>query len=69
MIKLSFLNLFRRKSRTFLSVLGIAIGVAAIIGLVSVVAGVQEGYEDIVSGLQGIMVWEKGVIELGASFI
>ncbi len=59
MIKLSFLNLFRRKSRTFLSVLGIAIGVAAIIGLVSVVDGVFAEYSDIMTGMQGIMVMEK----------
>lgn len=63
MIRLSFFNLFRRKSRTFLSVLGIAIGVAAIIGLISVVDGVYNEYASVISGLQGIWVWEKDVID------
>jgi len=63
MIKLSFLNLFRRKSRTFLSVLGIAIGVGAIIGLVSVVDGVFVEFNDVMSGMQGIMVMEKDAID------
>ena len=63
MIKLSFLNLFRRKSRTFLSVLGMAIGVGAIIGLVSVVGGVFNEYNSIIGGMQGVWVWEKDVID------
>ncbi|MFH1234050.1 MAG: FtsX-like permease family protein [Candidatus Diapherotrites archaeon] len=63
MIKLSFLNLFRRKSRTFLSVLGIAIGVAAIIGLMSVVDGITQEYEGIIGGMQGVWAWEKGVAD------
>jgi len=63
MIKMAFLNLFRRKSRTFLSVLGIAIGVAAIIGLVSVVDGVSAEYTDIMTGMQGIMIMEKDALD------
>ncbi|MCX6801993.1 MAG: ABC transporter permease [Candidatus Diapherotrites archaeon] len=63
MIKLSFLNLFRRKSRTFLSVLGIAIGVAAIIGLMSVVDGVTQEYQSIIGGMQGVWAWEKDVAD------
>ncbi len=63
MLKLSFLNLFRRKSRTFLSVLGIAIGVGAIIGLVSVVEGVFVEYEDVLLGMQGIWVMEKDAMD------
>ncbi|MEM4390235.1 MAG: FtsX-like permease family protein [Candidatus Diapherotrites archaeon] len=59
MIKLSFLNLFRRKTRTFLSVFGIVIGVAAIIVLVSVVDGFTRDFESVISGFKGVSVMEK----------
>ena len=63
MIKLSFLNLFRRKTRTFLAVLGIAIGVAAILCLVSVVDGVYEEFNNVISEFQGIFVMEEGAAD------
>lgn len=59
MIKLAFLNLFRRKSRTILSLLGIMIGVAAIISLVSIVDGTYNEFNSLVSQFQGVMVMEK----------
>ncbi len=59
MIKLSFLNLFRRKTRTLLSVGGIAIGVAVIIVLVSIVDGFTMDFEQLVGEFRGISVWEK----------
>ncbi|MFH1586741.1 MAG: ABC transporter permease [Candidatus Diapherotrites archaeon] len=60
MIKLSFLNLFRRKSRTFLTLLAIAVGVASIIVLVSIVDGVVADFTEVFEQFQGIMVLEKG---------
>jgi putative ABC transport system permease protein len=63
MIKLSFLNLFRRKTRTFLAVLGIAIGVAAILCLVSVVDGVYAEFNNVISEFQGIFVMEEGAAD------
>lgn len=69
MIKLSFLNLFRRKSRTLLSILGIAIGVSAIIGLISVVNGVFEEYNSVIGGMQGVWVWEKDVLDQTLSHV
>ena len=59
MIKLSFLNLFRRKTRTFLAILGIAIGVAAIIVLVSLVDGFNDEFDDVMGSLKAIMVMER----------
>ena len=59
MIKLSFSNLFRRKTRTALSVAGIAIGVAAIIVLVSLVDGFTVQFDEIVSQFKGIAVIQK----------
>ncbi|MAG18283.1 MAG: hypothetical protein CL944_02315 [Candidatus Diapherotrites archaeon] len=74
MIKLSFFNLFRRKTRTFLSLVGIAIGVAAIIVLVSLVDGFTEDFNDLVSGFKAISVFEKDVPDnifskIDASFV
>ena len=60
MIKIAFLNLLRRKSRTFLALLGIMIGVAAIIALVSVVDGIQGEVKNIFSQMQGVSVTQKG---------
>ena len=63
MIKLSFLNLFRRKSRTFLGVLGIVIGVMAIIAIVAVVDGVYIEINDMIANYQGVFVWEKNTLD------
>src|SRR3989344_1465449 len=59
MIKLSFLNLFRKKTRTFLALLGIVIGVASILVLVSIVDGVFKEFNDVLSQFQGLMVMEQ----------
>jgi len=59
MIKLSFLNLFRRKTRTLLSIIGIAIGVAAIIILVSLVDGFTAEFNDVLGDFKAIIVIQK----------
>ena len=56
MLKIAFLNLFRNKTRTGLSLLGIIIGVAAIISLVSVVDGLFNEVNKAVGQIQGIRV-------------
>jgi len=50
MFKIILKNLFRRKTRTFLTVLGISIGAAAIIGLGNMADGFQAGYSNMVTG-------------------
>ncbi len=60
MIKLAFFNLFRRKSRTLLSILMIAVGVLSIIALVSLVDGLFQDVQRATGSLQGIMVLQKG---------
>jgi ABC-type antimicrobial peptide transport system permease subunit len=50
MLKLILKNLLRRKTRTFLTVLGISIGAAAIIGLGSLADGLQAGYNGMMTG-------------------
>jgi acetoin utilization transport system permease protein len=41
-IMLVWRNLLRRKSRTFLTALGVAIGIAAIVGMVALAIGLKE---------------------------
>ncbi len=58
LIKVAFLNNFRRLSRTVLVLLGIVIGIAALITLVSVVDGVYQNAANSLGKMQGIMVFK-----------
>lgn len=49
-------NLFRRKIRTALTVLGISIGVAAIIGLGAMASGLEAGYGSMLSGSKADLI-------------
>ncbi len=49
-------NITRRKGRTFLTVLGIALGVAAIVGLGALAEGMEVGYSSMLSGSQADLV-------------
>ena len=49
-------NLFRRKVRTLLTVLGVAVGVAAIIGLGALADGMQAGYGSMLRGAKADLV-------------
>jgi ABC-type antimicrobial peptide transport system permease subunit len=49
-------NLFRRKTRTLLTILGISIGVAAIIGLGAMADGMQSGYSSMLGGSKADLV-------------
>jgi len=49
-------NLFRRKGRTILTLLGIAIGVAAIVALGAMADGLQAGYSSMARGSQADLV-------------
>ena len=49
-------NLFRRKIRTLLTVFGISIGVAAIIGLGALAGGLEAGYNSMLTGSKSDMV-------------
>ena len=49
-------NITRRKGRTFLTVLGIALGVAAIVGLGALAEGMEAGYSSMLSGSQADLV-------------
>lgn len=63
LFKQAFQNLFRRKKRTFLSLLSIIIGVASIMVLVSFVDGSFADAQDLLADFSGIDVWEKGAID------
>jgi ABC-type antimicrobial peptide transport system permease subunit len=49
-------NILRRKGRTLLTVLGISVGVAAIIGLGALAKGFEAGYSSMLSGSQADLV-------------
>jgi len=51
-----FKNLFRRKGRTILTLLGIAIGVAAIVALGAVAQGLRAGFSSMTQGSQADLV-------------
>ncbi|HLE15863.1 MAG TPA: FtsX-like permease family protein [Anaerolineales bacterium] len=51
-----FKNLLRRKGRTILSVIGISIGVAAIIGLGAMAQGLEAGYSAMLSGSKADLI-------------
>jgi ABC-type antimicrobial peptide transport system permease subunit len=49
-------NLLRRKGRTLLTIFGIAIGVAAIIGLGAMADGLEAGYGSMLSGAKADLI-------------
>lgn len=51
-----FKNLFRQKGRTILTIFGISIGVAAIVGLGALADGLQAGYDSILTGSKADLV-------------
>lgn len=51
-----FKNLFRQKGRTLLTIIGIGIGVAAIVGLGALADGLKLGYESILTGSKADLI-------------
>ncbi|TFH37861.1 MAG: ABC transporter permease, partial [Anaerolineales bacterium] len=49
-------NILRRKGRTFLTVLGISVGIAAIVGLGALAEGFEAGYTSMLSGSSADLV-------------
>ena len=60
-----FKNLFRRKGRTILTLLGIAIGVAAIVALGAMAEGLRAGYTAMASGSQAdLVLTQAGMMDI-----
>ncbi|MFC1922463.1 FtsX-like permease family protein [Chloroflexota bacterium] len=51
-----FKNLFRQKGRTILTIFGISIGVAAIVGLGALADGLKAGYDSILTGSKADLI-------------
>ena len=51
-----FKNLFRQKGRTLLTIFGISIGVAAIVGLGALADGLKAGYDSILTGSKADLI-------------
>lgn len=60
MLKIAARNLWRRKSRSVLAVLALVIGILAIVLLVSLTAGLKASYSELLGGIGGLYVIEKG---------
>ncbi|MBR9707231.1 MAG: ABC transporter permease [Candidatus Diapherotrites archaeon] len=69
MIVLAFYNLFRRKSRTILALIGLMIGVGAVVSLTSIVNGLYTEALDTIGQLQGVTVTQVGPTPLPFSRI
>jgi len=60
-----FKNLFRRKGRTILTLLGISIGVAAIVALGAMAEGMRAGYTAMISGSQAdLVLTQAGMMDI-----
>jgi len=60
-----FRNLFRRKGRTILTLVGISIGVAAIVALGAMAEGMRAGYTAIAQGNQAdLVITQKGAMDI-----
>jgi len=63
-------NLLRRKTRTLLTLVGIAIGVAAIVALVALADGLASGYYGVLSGTQAdLVITQAESIDMSISVI
>jgi putative ABC transport system permease protein len=60
MYKLAFRNLFTKKSRTALALVGLIIGVVTIISLVSITEGIKYLVSETVGEMSGVMIVEEG---------
>jgi len=67
LLKVAFLNIFRRKKRTALALLGIIVGIAALITLVSIVDGLYKESTDTLGKLQGVTVYKENALAPFAS--
>ena len=63
-------NMWRRKARSFLTMLGIAIGVAAVIALSAMAEGIAEGYAAFAGGSGGdLLVMQGDTVDLSVSSV
>ncbi len=63
MLQIAARNLWRRKSRSLLAILALVIGILAIVLLISLTAGLKASYTEIMSGINGVWVMEKGTVD------
>jgi ABC-type antimicrobial peptide transport system permease subunit len=65
-----FKNLFRQRGRTLLTIFGISIGVAAIVGLGALANGLQAGYDSILTGSKAdLILSQPGAVDLTTTSI
>jgi ABC-type antimicrobial peptide transport system permease subunit len=70
MLNLVVKNLFRRRTRTLLTMLGIAVGVAAIVALGAMAEGIRAGYQSMFSGSGAdLVLMQKGAYDITMSAV
>jgi putative ABC transport system permease protein len=69
LLGIAYKNLAKNKARTALSLMALIIGVVTIISMVSVTAGIRSMVNDAVSGMNGVIVWEKEALDQPWSYI
>ncbi|HKZ86161.1 MAG TPA: ABC transporter permease [Anaerolineae bacterium] len=68
MLKMIVKNLFRRKTRTLLTMLGIAVGVSMIVALGAMAEGIRTGYQSMFSGSgSDLTLMQKGAYDITLS--
>lgn len=63
MYRFAFKNLWLKKTRSMLALLGLAIAVAGIIGLTSISGGIRASVTDVLGKIEGVTVMQKDVID------
>ena len=67
MLKVAARNLWLRKSRSLLAIVALVIGVLAIVILISLTAGLKASFTDLISGVGGVWVMQKGAQDVTLS--
>ena len=63
-------NLLGRKTRSLLTIVGIAIGIAAMVSLGAIADGLEEGYRAMLTGSQGdLIVTQANAADISAAAV
>lgn len=63
MYRFAFKNLWKKKSRSLLALIGLSIAITGVIGLISISGGIRASVTDVLSKIEGVVVLEDGAID------
>jgi len=61
--KFAYQNLWIKKSRTLLALIGVIIAIVGVVGLISISAGLRENITGILTQIQGVVVLQDGAVD------